>query len=306
MTRHSQTLLAALAALSLAACSPGGFTGGGGDDDDDGIDAGGNPGGPDAGPAGPNARALFDDTVAPIMTAKCATAGCHGGAGTSPLKFLPPVELDYYDVVVSYDDRVVGYFDKAIAPILRIVDPGPHYVTYTPAESQLIADWLDAELLARQGGTPPPPGTPTPGELSKQLIREWSGCLELLAVQETNVADEWAGLGSSEGPCIRCHINGQASFIATDDDQRWFDVVSSNKYFMITYFTPNVLDLANPRMEINYDEFLRVGNAEFPFLEHPQFNGVDSDAIAALEALYTRTMERKAAGLCDPPRITDP
>lgn len=307
----SRKLLLAAASIGLsiglfgAGCTGSFFSGGMGpdpmgDDDDD------MPPAPDAGvvnppPAG-NAKPLFDSTVAPIMAASCASAGCHGGTGTSPLKFLPADMASYYDVLTSYDDRVVGYFDKAVAPILTKMVPGPHYATYTQAEITAISEWLDAEVTARNGGTPPPPTGTTPGELSKQLMAEWSGCMDLSTWNANNVAVEWAGLGSSEGPCIRCHVNGQASMIATDDSPYMFEVLTTSKYFMLTYFTPNVSDLANGKMEINYDEFVRVATNVYPFLEHPQFD-TDSEAMAALEAFYDATMARKAAGTCDPPRL---
>src|SRR5690242_8791584 len=101
---HTQLILSVAlgAAMSAAACvtppQPGG--------DDPGIDppGGDDPGGDDPGgddpqpPADPAVRALFDDGVAPVVSAKCA--GCHGGPGTSPLKFVPASLATMYDVVV--------------------------------------------------------------------------------------------------------------------------------------------------------------------------------------------------------------
>jgi hypothetical protein len=310
MTRYN--ILTAIASLSLAAaCDVGVYDGGNGGEDDepdagtiitDPADAGGG--------STENAKPLFEATVAPILEAKCSAAACHGGAGTSPLKFLPPDPADYYDVVTSYDDRVIGYFDKTTAPMIREIVPGPHYpgAEYTPAELTAIQMWLDAELEARSGGTEPPPGgggSVTPGELSRQLIAEWSGCMSLQIWNEEDVADSWANKGSGEGPCIRCHVNGQASFIATDDSERMFNVIVTNKYFMLSYFSADVTDLSAGQMVINYDNFVRVGNGEYPHTQHPGFNP-DGEAMERLTAFYNRTMERKLAGTCDPPRIVDP
>ncbi len=279
----------------------------------DGTDAGVNVGEPDAGDSTANAKPLFDSTVAPVLEAKCSNAACHGGSGTSPLKFLPPAMADYYGVVVSYDDRVVGYFDKGVAPMLKRIAPGPHYpppgtttpVAYTPAEITAIQDWMDAEIAARSGGgEPPPPGLPTPGELSRQLISEWSGCMSLQIWNEEGVAEAWANKGSGEGPCIRCHVNGQASMIATDDSERMFNILVTNKYFMLTYFAADVTDLSAGAMMVNYDNMMRVGDGEYPHTQHPGFN-VDGEAMDRLNSFYTRTMERKLAGTCDPPRLVD-
>jgi hypothetical protein len=302
-------------ALVLLGCMPD--PGGPMDDDGDGDGAGGGgtggggmEGGGGGTTTGGNARALFDDTVRPILQATCSAATCHGGVGTSPLKFIPPSLDDYYSVVTGYPDRVVGWFDKSVAPMLNRITPGPHYTaSYDAAEAQLVRDWLDAEVVARSGGgggggggggTP----TPTPGETSTALIQEWSGCMDLAIWLEEDVAVRWAQKGSSEGPCIQCHINGQASFIATDDETRMFNVVTTNKYFMQPYFTPDVTDLANARMVINRSIFERVGSAQYPFIAHPLFD-VDGQAFQQLTAFYERTMAAMAAGTCAPPRITD-
>jgi hypothetical protein len=260
------------------------------------VDAGGG------GPVDPAARALFDDTVLPALQAKCVV--CHGGPGTSPLKFLPADLTATYDTVSSYT-QLVGGFDPASAPLLTRVVPGPHYdATYTPEEAAALAAWLDAERAARAGGGgPPPTGGESPGQASQRIIAEWSGCMELAAWDAEGVAGEWANLGSSEGPCIRCHVNGQASFIATDDSARMFNVVSSDPYFLLTFFAADVTDVANAKMVVNYDEFVRVATNAPPFLEHPQFD-TQNDALTALERFYQRTLARQAAGQCDPPRIT--
>jgi hypothetical protein len=307
MSRLDTTVIALL--LISAGCDPGTYNGteepppedpG----DDPGTDPGTDPGDPpgDPGDGGAAARALFDATVAPTLQATCA--GCHGGPGTSPLKFVPADPGSLYDTVTSYD-RLVAGFDKAAAPLYTRLVPGPHYdLTYTADEAAAVAAWLDAELEARSGGGPPPPtGGESPGQASDRIIGEWSGCMELAAWDAEGVAAEWANLPSNEGTCIRCHVNGQASMIATDDSARMFDVVASDPYFMLTFFAADVTDVANAKMVVNYDEFVRVATNAPPFLEHPQFD-VENDAIAALERFYQKTVERKAAGLCDPPRIT--
>ncbi len=304
----SLSLLATGCLGALEPTGPGGGPPAGDDDDDQPI-----PPAADAGITPPStAKPMFDSTVAPILQASCSAAACHGGVGNSPLKYLPDNIADYYSVVTSYDDRVVGYFDKAAAPMLTRIQPGPHYnVTYTAEQAAAISAWLDAELEARStGGTPGadagPGGTPgTPGQVSKQLIAEWSGCMELAVWNEEQIATRWAEKGTSEGPCVNCHINAQASFIATDDSERMFNILTTNKYYMLGYFQPNVIDLATAKMEINRAGLERVGNAVYPYTEHPQFN-VDGQAYEALVRFYDRTLARKAAGTCDPPRLTTP
>jgi hypothetical protein len=273
--------------------------------DDPGDDPGGSPGGGGGGGGdAAAARALFETTVAPMLSAKCVA--CHGGPGTSPLKFVPADASALYDTVTSYD-RLVAGFDPAGAPLYTRLVPGPHNgVSYTSDEAAALAAWLTAERDARaSGGTPPPPAGESPGQASSRLISEWSGCMELAAWDAEGVASAWANLRSSEGPCIRCHVNGQASMIATDDSTRMFDVVASDPYFLLTFFSADVTDVASAKMVVNHDEFVRVATNAPPFLEHPQFDP-QNDAMAALERFYQKTLARQAAGTCDAPRITNP
>ena len=67
------------------------------------------------------------------------------------------------------------------------------------------------------------------------------------------------------------------SMIATDESERMFTVITTSRYFMSTYFAPNVVDPNNAQMEINRPEFERVGTNQYPHIEHPSFN-VDGNA----------------------------
>jgi hypothetical protein len=254
-----------------------------------------------------DAEVLFNDTVRPIMQAKCSATVCHGGTDVSPLKFCPDVPAQYHVVITGYATQLTGYFDKAVAPIIHKVYPGPHPgVMYDAADIAKIEAWLDAEKAARQDPNNPNPNPnptgPSPGEISEQLMTEWSGCMNLAEWNQLEVAQAWAAKGSGEGPCIRCHINGQASFIATDESERMFNVLTTSRFFMSTFFVANVVDLANAKMEVNRPEFERVGNNLYPHIEHPSFN-VDGNAMTKLVDFYNLTMARKAAGTCDPPRL---
>jgi hypothetical protein len=270
-----------------------------GDDNPGDDNPGTNP--PGTNPPGADLRAMFDSTVAPVLSVKCTA--CHGGPGTSPLKFVPASLTTLYDAVTSYTQLVGGY-DIASATLYSRVVPGPHYaMVYTTEEAAAMTAWLDAERAARAGGgEPPPPVGEGPGVISNRLIAEWSGCMDRADWDADGVAVEWANLRSSEGPCIRCHVNGQASFITTDDSARMFEVVSTNRYFLLSYFAADVADPATAKMVINYDAFVRVATGAPPFNEHPQFD-TQNDAITALESFYQKTLTRKQAGTCGPSRI---
>jgi hypothetical protein len=252
------------------------------------------------------AMGMFNSDVRPILMAKCSAAICHGGTDVSPIKFCPDSAADYYNVVTGYEAQLLGYFDKNTAPIITKIVPGPHNSVTYGADQAKIEAWLDAEYAARQTGmnppTTPPTGGNSPGQISERLLQEWSGCMNLTDWNTAGVAQAWANKGSGEGPCIRCHINGQASMIATDESERMFNVITTNRYFMSTYFAPNVVDPNNARMEINRPEFERVGTNQYPHIEHPSFN-VDGNAMNKLTDFYNLTAARVAAGTCDPPRL---
>lgn len=259
----------------------------------------------DNGAAAARARMLFVTNVQPIIQAKCGGPGgaCHDGAGTTPIKFMPAALTDYYLSVTSYS-RVVGIFEKTTAPILTKISAG-HFATYTTPEVQKIGDWLDAEKTAR---SMPGTGTSTtpmgPGAVAERLLREWSGCMDLQQWNASNVATAFAQLNSEQGPCIRCHVNGYESFIASTDSPRVFTVLTTHSEFMTRYFAPNVTNLATAKMEINRPLLTKVATGQAPYIEHPRFN-MNAQAFTALTNFYNQTMARKNAGTCAQPRLVD-
>src|SRR3954464_437273 len=72
--------------------SGGSNTGGGNNNTGGGGSTAG--GGSDGGaPAPSTAKPKFDADVAPIIMAQCSAAACHGGTGTSPIKFAAGTDL---------------------------------------------------------------------------------------------------------------------------------------------------------------------------------------------------------------------
>lgn len=317
MTSHSK-LLAAIASVGLLAgtgclSQPAGGTGSPGTPDAR-EPGGGTPDAPVGAPT--NAKPQFLSTVFPALDAKCTL--CHQPGGLSVVAFMAAGDGDStYSAIEGYNEIVAGEFDKLYAPmLLNVTGPGKiadhAAVDYTPAEIAAIESWLDAELVARApapGGGPTPDAAPgggplNPGAVSRALIQEWSGCMNLDEWNAENVAQQWADKGSDEGTCLKCHINGQSSFIATRDSERMFTVLTTNKYYMLGYFSVDVTDLANAKMVINSEFLDRVGNGDFPYIEHPQF-AINGPALEALTRFYDLTMARKLAGTCAPPVITD-
>jgi hypothetical protein len=204
--------------------------------------------------------------------------------------------------VTSYT-QIVGNFDKATAPIITQISPGPHFASYTAAQVTTIGAWLDAEVAARSMcGTTMTSTTPSPGQISAQLVEQWSGCMNLTDWTTSSVAVSMAGLVSNQGPCIRCHVNGAFNMVATDQTQRAFDLVTTNVDFLTVYFTPVVTASTSPQMVVNTKLFTQVGRGQPPFIEHPLFDP-NAQAFTDLNTFYTATMARKTAGTCSPPRL---
>jgi hypothetical protein len=251
------------------------------------------------------AKSLFNTTVASIIspTNMCGNAGCHGGQGTPQIQFITATNL--YQSVTSYP-QLVGNFDKTTAPIITQIVPGPHFATYTPTQVTTIGTWLDAEVQARSMcATVPTSTTPSPGQIEAQLISEWSGCMNLGDWNSSTVAVSIAGLTSSQGPCIRCHVNAAYNMVATDQSQRAFDLLTTTTDFLTVYFTPDLSNMAAPKMIVNTALFTKVGTAQTPFIEHPLFDP-NAQAFDNLKQFYDKTMAHKTAGTCSPSRLITP
>lgn len=246
---------------------------------------------PDAGPTEPtgsNAEALFNNNVSPILQATCAPAGaCHSAQDPA---FVTANPASAYTTVMNYRDRL---FPGYIADGSKLLSngTGAHYAAVFSADDiAAIRGWLATELIeAEEGGG----DGPTP-------MQEWSGCMDLAIWQEEGVADAWADKNAQgEGNCDACHNLGADKFIASNDDVRVFNAVTTDIELMPSYFT---VDATGTQVVINRARLEAVGNKLAPHQEHGAFD-VDGDAYERLTRFYNRTMERKAAGLCGPPRL---
>lgn len=268
-------------------------------DDDVSPDAGGNTGGV--------ARQMFERDVFPVMSAKCA--GCHGPTGAVSTPFVASAVANAYVTATGFDS-VVGNFTTTGAALYAKVVPGPHQgQTYTADEQSKISAWLAQEVSERSTGTGGTDagtgGTETPAQITQRLVGEWSGCLKVTDFTDTNFGPSWANKGSNEGNCEQCHTNGYSGFKANDDNTGMYETLSTNKYYMLAYFSVDLGNLADAKVVPNFANFQRVGQRQIPHQEHPAFNtNLNDAAFVALQALYDKTMANKAAGTCGPPRIT--
>jgi hypothetical protein len=123
-----------------------------------------------------------------------------------------------------------------------------------------------------------------------------------------NMADAWGNMRAQNNQrCSNCHAAGDGGFIATVDSQLFFDVVSSNKYYLLQYFSVklDLTDLSKSTVEMNTKSFLGVSQGQDPHREHPRFDATNNNGMEALQEFYNLTMQSVTAGNCGPSKLTN-
>lgn len=298
-------LLAALAAVGLVGCV-GGISSEGGDPlnspDGDGNDNGDNPAGSDLSAA----KALYDTNVYGILNAKCTGGACHSenATGSTLTRFVATDATKGWQLATNYA-ALVGNYASSAAPILTKIKPGHKTAgQYTPAEEAKITAWLNKEVELRNGQTTPPPsGSETLSQATERVLSEFAGCMSKTNFDAANMAGAWGNMNSGQGQCRTCHINGGFGMLISDVSQQFYDGLSVKKYYFLQYLTVDLtMGTAAAKVIVNTTSFKGVSAGLDPHREHPTFNATTNAGMTALNAFYTSTMARKAAGTCDPPR----
>ncbi len=270
------------------------------------------------GSASAAARTAFETNVYPIIDSKCI--GCHNSAGPvgNTTGFVAANKSDAYVTATGYQ-ALVGDFTPTGAPIMIKVTNEQHQgLSYTDDEKSKITDWLNKELAARASGTGTGSGsgtgtTETPAAATDRVVKEWSGCMTLANFQTANMK-AFGNMQAGNSACKTCHVDGEYGQIASDADNPFFTVISTNRYYMAQYFSVQLIDPANPtapfdpknvKMIPNIKSFTGVGTATPPHQEHPRFTFANSAGAIAQQKFYDLTMAAKTAGTCGPPTLTN-
>lgn len=294
-------LLAVVAAAGLVGCVGGIETTTPTTPPPDGVGGGGS------GSAAAEARTLFETNVYPVIATKCI--GCHSSAGAvgNITGFVAPAKADAYVTAVGYA-AVMGDRTPTGAPVLSKITAGHQGQTYSQTEKDAITAWLSKELEARAGGGggSGSAGGESPAEITVRLTKEWSGCMTLANFNTANMK-AFGNMQANNSACKTCHVNGEYGEIASDVPGPFFNLISTNKYYMAMYFS---VDLPNKKMIINTRSFTGVGSALAPHIEHPRFTFAGSAGETALKKFYDLTMAAKAlpagtAGACGPSTLTN-
>lgn len=194
-------------------------------------------------PGGAGASALFLDTVAPLMEAKCAS--CHADGGTFRPYFLTASSDGYYDKVMA------GYPNPELinstpgTSLLYTKGETPHAptnVVWEPTELTTIGEWITAEATARAGGTPTPDPDPDDdcgGEITAgECAMEKFGRCFTPQNWTDNEMYRVANVQTDSGGCANCHFDETGGFFADGDANNmydaWKDLPSLNKLVVAT------------------------------------------------------------------------
>jgi len=270
----------------LAAGCVGDVGGGGGP-----VDPGPDAGTPSSGVA---AKQQFTTNVFPIL-AKCSGNACHDiGATSAALAHWKAATADATYSAMVVLTPIVGQF-TSISPILSKVAAGHQGLTYSPAETTAITNWLAKESEERANNTQQPPPTDP-----KTYLKDWSGCMSLANFQTAKMASAWGNLAATNNQrCANCHGSGAEGFIATTDEAVFFKMVTEQSAYMLKYFS---VDTQNMKVVINTGSLKNAGET---ITGHPRFDATTNAGMTALQTFYDATMARKAAGTCDPSRLVD-
>jgi hypothetical protein len=194
-------------------------------------------------PAGPNEQILFQQTVAPMLIAKCSGVACHNGeiANGVPLKFLGPnPDVPDYNILVA-QENITGNFNPALA---KLVVYHPDAARAFDAQQQMIVTtWLEREAVTRgivtdNGGVDPgQPGTPIPPPTTeRELLAMFSACMDLNQFNATGLANLRNKNTNNDGPCRQCHNAGAGGLYLSGDAA---DTFTNSRYeiYLKTLYT---------------------------------------------------------------------
>jgi hypothetical protein len=143
----------------------------------------------------------------------------------------------------------------------------------------------------------------TLAEVANALLDEWSGCLSLANFVETNMV-AWANVITENKKCADCHDDGDFGFIATLNTDLFFGTITTDRFHLLQYFSVDLTAGAqNAKIIVNQQSFAGVASGQAPHQGHPTFDPANNAGMTALLELYDRTVARKVAAMCDPPRL---
>jgi hypothetical protein len=140
-------------------------------------------------------------------------------------------------------------------------------------------------------------GQPTP---TLNNFARWMKCMTLADFQAANMTSAWNNIRAENNTrCAACHETGGEGFVVSLSDQRFFDVVSKEKFYALQFFTFDQM-ITPFKVVANELAMTAVSTGQDPHREHPRFN--PAGGLAASRDFAARTQARfdAAAGNCQP------
>jgi hypothetical protein len=298
-------LLAAVATVGLVGCvggidtttgDPNGSGSNGSGSNGSGSNGSGSNTGSGSGSAADTARIAFNTDVYTTISNKCG--GCHKMGATASVQapgFINPTtpatdDHAAYNTVTT-TPQAVGDFSTN-ANILQLPLSGHQGTSYTATEKAAVTNWLNLEVAWRSSG-------PT-GSQPLDLIAQWSGCMTQTdfdaASNNTGMAQAWANqVNTNEGVCKQCHVNGTSNMIATPQNTYMFQLMSTDRNYLMTFFTIDTTAVPNKVM-VNQTPFMIAASGLTASGQHPRgWNATQNNGMTALQDFYTKTMAHLTA-----------
>lgn len=268
-------------------------------------------------PTGTNsiAKKMFEDNVYPIIhnpgqTSDCSQ--CHDAAGPSGniTGFVAGDVADAYSTVTSYQ-AVVGNFTPATAMLVTKIAGNHEGRVYSDDQLQKINAWLGQEVAERNGNTNVPPETAKTS--TARVINEFSACMNVDDYKTAGMPNAWNNMTADGSACKTCHATGAYSMIvsglvetaANGGPPGMFTTISTNKYYMIQYFTVDLTG-GQAKVIINQTSFDGVSKGLPPHASHPRFNATNNPGMTALKKFYDLTMQKVNLHNCGPTKLNPP
>lgn len=262
------------------------------------------------------AKKMFEEQVFPIIrnpgqASDCSQ--CHDASGPSGniTGFVAPTVADAYATVTSYQ-AVVGNFTPVTAALVTKIAGNHEGRSYTTEQLGKINDWLNQEVAERSGSTEPPPPE-TAKTATARVLNQFSACMNVTDYNAANMSNAWKNMTAGGSACTTCHATGAYNMIvsgvietpAAGGPPGMFTTISTNKYYMIQYFTVDLTG-GQAKVIINQTSFDGVAKGLPPHASHPRFNSTTNPGMTALKKFYDLTMQKVNLGSCGPTKLNPP
>jgi hypothetical protein len=152
--------------------------------------------------------------------------------------------------------------------------------------------------------TPPPEDPPADGPLPQDpppppdpmaVLATFQSCMTLADFQAANMPGTWGNMTTTTNTtkCVTCHVNGGNGFIASTNAQAFFNVLQTDKYYLLEFVTVAPSSEGGYQVVADDHQIPSVGTGQAPHAEHPRF--MATAGMAAVHAFVDATLSHCSA-----------